>query len=134
MLLMQAVEVVRESLPIAAQWGILGVLTLVFLASTIYLTNRLDKARVDHAASVDKIRQDHKIELLERERWWQDRFATVQERRIAEAGTFATSLHEVVGGLSSAIDQVQMVAEDLTDFRDSRTNEHGGPGTRRRGG
>lgn len=132
---MQAVEIVKESLPLAAQWGILGVLNLVFLGATIYQSIRLDKARVDNAAAIDKIRQEHKIELLESERRWHEKFTLVQERRISEAGSFATALHEIVEPLSEAIDQVQTVAEDLTGFRDSRSSggDHG-PTTRKRGG
>lgn len=135
MLLMQAVEIVKESLPLAAQWGLLGVLSLALGVSTIYLSIRLDKARTDHAAQIDRIRQEHKIELLESERRSQDRFNLVQERRISEAGSFATALHEIVDPLSEAIDQVQAVAEDLTGFRDSRSSggDHG-PTTRKRGG
>lgn len=134
MLTMQAVEIVKESLPLAAQWGLLGVLSLALGVSTIYLSIRLDKARTDHAAQIDRIRQEHKIELLESERRSQDRFNLVQERRIAEAGTFATALHEIVDPLSEAIGQVQAVAEDLEGIRDSRNNEHGGQITRKRGG
>lgn len=133
MLIMQAVEIVKESLPLAAQWGLLGVLSLALGVSTIYLALRLDKSRTDHAAQIDRIRQEHKIELLESERRSQDRFNLVQERRIAEAGTFATALHEIVEPLSEAIGQVQAVAEDLSDIRDSKNNEHPGS-TRKRGG
>lgn len=134
-MLMQAVEIVKESLPLAAQWGILGVLNLVFLGATIYQSIRLDKARVDNAAAIDKIRQEHKIELLESERRWHEKFTLVQERRISEAGSFATALHEIVEPLSEAIDQVQIVTEELTGFRDSRSSggDHG-PTTRKRGG
>lgn len=134
MLIMQAVEIVKESLPLAAQWGLLGVLSLALGVSLIFQSIRLDKARTDHAATIDRIRQEHKIELLESERRSQDRFNLVQERRITEAGTFATALHEIVDPLSEAIGQVQAVAEDLSDLRDSKNNEHGGPNTRKRGG
>ena len=132
---MQAVELVRESLPIAAQWGILGILVTVFLGTTIYQSLRLDKARVDHSTAMDKVRQDHKIELLEGERRWQEKFSLVQERRISEAGSFATALHEIVTPLSEAIDQVQAIAEDLTDLRDNKSSDHApAQSTRKRGG
>ena len=85
-------EIVRESLPLAAQWGILGVLGLVFLAATVFLALRLDRARTDHALVLDKVRTDHKVEVLEIERRWQTAVAAIQERRIAEASSFASAL------------------------------------------
>lgn len=126
-------EIVRESLPLAAQWGILGVLGLVFLAATVFLALRLDRARTDHALVLDKVRTDHKVEVLEIERRWQTAVAAIQERRIAEASSFASALTELVGQLSEAIDQVQTISDDLRDVaeRTERTSGNGGSKSRR---
>lgn len=120
-------EIVRESLPLAAQWGILGVLVLVFLAATVFLALRLDKARTDHAAILDKVRTEHKVEVLEAERRGHTAMNAVQEQRIRESGAFATALHEVVEPLAEAIDQVQTIAEDLREVADRERERTGQP-------
>ncbi len=127
-------EIVRESLPLAAQWGILGVLVALFLGATVFLALRLDRARTDHAALLDKVRTEHKVEVLEVERRWQTAMAAVQERRISEAGSFATALHEIVEPLSEAIDQVQTIADDLREVAErerERSGQPSGNGTKR---
>jgi hypothetical protein len=97
-------SLIRESLPVAAQWGLLGVLLFFCLVAIIYLVNKVFTISDAHRAEITALHVQHAIAM-----------AAVQEKRLREAAEYAAVLAELGEVLAANTEDQQDIAKLLAE-------------------
>lgn len=103
--------IVHEALPLAAQWGILGVLVLVFGVAIAYLVSKLDGVREKHAAELRELHEKHTAEI-----------GRLHGEFTKASAEYARSIAELLGPVEDVVAQVETITKALAS-RASRRRE-----------
>ncbi len=105
-------SLIHETLPYAAQWGLLGILLLVTTVAIVYLINKIFVMQDAHRAEVTALHVTGR-----------DRESAVQDKRLKEAAEYAGVLAELGEVLAGNTADQQEIVKQLADIlaADART-------------
>ncbi len=114
-------SLIHETLPYAAQWGLLGILLLVAIIAIVYLV-----------AKVFALQDEHRVELSALHVAHAEKLSAIQDKRLKEAAEYAgvlAELGEVLAGNTSDQQEIVKQLADLlpTDTRAPRLRKGASP-------
>ncbi len=108
---------VKEALPYAAQYGILGLLCLVLACAVVYLVLRLDRMHTVHALKVEALHVAQTTKLQDLHVAHSAKLDALHLAHSAKVELYAKSLAELMGPVQEVVCSIEEIAKAVEDRR-----------------